>query len=285
MGIKEDIENGNDNANNGVHKEMREPLIGKNLADEEDGSREQNSNKQREWMVYFTTLVAVCGSFEFGCCHSIVGSILTFGAMIGAITSGPIADFIGRKRAKMGREKHFEIALKTLRGKDMDISHDADEIKIGVGMMAFQQIGGINGVCFYLSNNFESAGFSASVGTIASAIIQANELALNTAAILAVIGTLIFPINIKGVGASLATLMNWFGAWTISYTYNFLMSWSSYGTFVLYAVVNALGILFVTKVVPETKGRTLEQIQAAIMHIETEQRSKDHHPLEINAIT
>ncbi|KAF2314918.1 hypothetical protein GH714_037167 [Hevea brasiliensis] len=192
MGIKEDIENGNDNANNGVHKEMREPLIGKNLADEEDGSREQNSNKQREWMVYFTTLVAVCGSFEFGCCHSIVGSILTFGAMIGAITSGPIADFIGRKRAKMGREKHFEIALKTLRGKDMDISHDADEIKIGVGMMAFQQIGGINGVCFYLSNNFESAGFSASVGTIASAIIQANELALNTAAILAVIGTLLF---------------------------------------------------------------------------------------------
>lgn len=29
--------------------------------------------------------------------YSVFGSILTFGAMIGAITGGPIADFIGRK--------------------------------------------------------------------------------------------------------------------------------------------------------------------------------------------
>ncbi|KAL0459589.1 UNVERIFIED_CONTAM: Sugar transporter ERD6-like 7 [Sesamum latifolium] len=74
----------------------------------------------------------------------------------------------------------------------------------------------------------------------------------------------IFPINIKGVAGSFATLVNWFGAWACSYTFNFLMSWSSYGTFILYAAVNALAILFVIKVVPETKGRTLEQIQAAI---------------------
>ncbi|KDO87479.1 hypothetical protein CISIN_1g033094mg [Citrus sinensis] len=74
----------------------------------------------------------------------------------------------------------------------------------------------------------------------------------------------IFPINIKGVGGSLATLVNWFGAWLVSYTFNFLMTWSSYGTFILYAAINALGILFMIIVVPETKGRTLEQIQAAI---------------------
>lgn len=36
------------------------------------------------------------------------------------------------------------------------------------------------------------------------------------------------------------------------------------GTFILYGTVNALAIVFVIKVVPETKGRTLEQIQAAI---------------------
>lgn len=39
----------------------------------------------------------------------------------------------------------------------------------------------------------------------------------------------IFPINIKGVGGSLTTLVNWFGAWAISYTFNFLETWSSYG--------------------------------------------------------
>lgn len=29
--------------------------------------------------------------------YSLFGSLLTFGAMIGAITTGPIADFVGRK--------------------------------------------------------------------------------------------------------------------------------------------------------------------------------------------
>ncbi|XP_042516689.1 sugar transporter ERD6-like 7 [Macadamia integrifolia] len=74
----------------------------------------------------------------------------------------------------------------------------------------------------------------------------------------------IFPINIKGVAGSMATLVNWIGAWTISFTFNFLMAWSSYGTFLLYAAVNALSILFIVKYLPETKGRTLEQIQADI---------------------
>lgn len=32
----------------------------------------------------------------------------------------------------------------------------------------------------------------------------------------------------------------------------------------LYAAVNALAVVFVIKVVPETKGKTLEQIQAEI---------------------
>lgn len=71
-------------------------------------------------MVLLSTCVAVCGSFEFGSCvgysaptqsaiteelnlsvaeYSMFGSILTIGAMFGAITSGKIADFIGRKWA------------------------------------------------------------------------------------------------------------------------------------------------------------------------------------------
>lgn len=56
----------------------------------------------------------------------------------------------------------------------------------------------------------------------------------------------IFPINIKGVAGSLATLVNWFGAWAVSYTFNFLMSWSS---FILYAAINAGAILFVVTLV------------------------------------
>ncbi|GJV71071.1 sugar transporter ERD6-like protein 7 [Tanacetum coccineum] len=74
----------------------------------------------------------------------------------------------------------------------------------------------------------------------------------------------IFPINIKGAAVSLATLTNWFGTWAVSFTSKFLLSWSSYGTFLLDAAINIAGILFIIVMVPETKGRTLEQIQAAI---------------------
>ncbi|XP_043709578.1 sugar transporter ERD6-like 7 [Telopea speciosissima] len=74
----------------------------------------------------------------------------------------------------------------------------------------------------------------------------------------------VFPLNIKGAGGSLATLVNWIGAWTISFTFNFLIQWSSYGTFFLYAASNAISILFIVMFLPETKGRTLEQLQAAI---------------------
>ncbi|KAH9730079.1 Sugar transporter ERD6-like 7 [Citrus sinensis] len=443
MAVKEDVQ-----------ENIREPLMPiENILDREDGGAgdQANNKKVNPCMVYFSTLIAVCGSYAFGSCagyssptqsairedialslaeYSVFGSILTFGAMIGAITSGPIADYIGRKGAmrvssvfcvagwlaiyfaegvwpldigrlatgygmgvfsyvvpvfiaeiapknlrgaltaanqlmicagvsvafiigtvltwralaltgiipcailflglffipesprwlaKTGKEKEFEAALQKLRGKDADITHEAAEIQSRykflspssimqlLGLMVFQQFGGINGICFYTSTIFESAGFSSSVGTIIYAILQVVVTGLNTividragrkplllvsatglvlgcllvgvsfflklyiAAFSAGMGAVpwvvmseIFPINIKGVGGSLATLVNWFGAWLVSYTFNFLMTWSSYGTFILYAAINALGILFMIIVVPETKGRTLEQIQAAI---------------------
>ncbi|KAJ1395162.1 hypothetical protein SESBI_33533 [Sesbania bispinosa] len=37
----------------------------------------------------------------------------------------------------------------------------------------------------------------------------------------------IFPIHVKGTAGSLVVLINWLGAWVVSYTFNFLMSWSS----------------------------------------------------------
>ncbi|KAE8676866.1 hypothetical protein F3Y22_tig00111582pilonHSYRG01424 [Hibiscus syriacus] len=69
----------------------------------------------------------------------------------------------------------------------------------------------------------------------------------------------IFPINVKGVAGSLVNLEHWFGAWACSYTFNFLMDWSPSGTFFLYSGVCAASVIFVAKVVPETKGSTLEE--------------------------
>ncbi|KAK9288742.1 hypothetical protein L1049_017206 [Liquidambar formosana] len=102
--------------------------------------------------------------------------------------------------AKVGLEKEFEAALRRLRGKDADVSHEAAEIQnnieslqnipkakmldlfqsryirsviIGVGLMVFQQFGGINGIGFYASETFVSAGLSSpKIGTIAYACVQ-----------------------------------------------------------------------------------------------------------------
>ncbi|KAI6688254.1 hypothetical protein NL676_025082 [Syzygium grande] len=71
----------------------------------------------------------------------------------------------------------------------------------------------------------------------------------------------ILPMNIKGLGGSTATLANWFVAWLVTMTANLLLHWSAGGTFTIYTLVSAFTLAFVCFWVPETKGRTLEEIQ------------------------
>ncbi|KAF9678306.1 hypothetical protein SADUNF_Sadunf07G0021200 [Salix dunnii] len=73
----------------------------------------------------------------------------------------------------------------------------------------------------------------------------------------------ILPVNIKGIAGSVATLANWLASWLVTMTANLLMSWSSAGTFTIYTVVSAFTVIFVSLWVPETKGRTLEEIQSS----------------------
>nr|XP_017257789.1 PREDICTED: sugar transporter ERD6-like 5 isoform X2 [Daucus carota subsp. sativus] len=415
-------------------------------------------------VVVFSTLVAVSGSYVFGSAigfsspaqtgimddlgltlaeYSLFGSIMTIGAMLGAVMSGKLADLFGRRGgpwwldcgrlsigygvgllsyvvpvyiaeitpknlrgafttvnqfmiccgvsamylvgnfiswriltilgivpcvlhllgllfipesprwlAKIGREKDSESALQRLRGKNADISAESAEIRdyietlqqlsdtsfldlfqrkyshsliVGVGLMVLQQLGGVNGITYYASAIFISAGFSSRFGTIGMVFVQVpmtllgvllmdksgrRPLLLISAAgtclgcffvgssfllqdlqlwkeispVLALSGVLIFtgsfslgmggipwvimseifPINIKGPAGSLVTVVNWFGTWVISYAFNFLMDWSSEGTFFTFSVFCGLTIVFVAKLVPETKGRTLEEIQASL---------------------
>ncbi|XVF06167.1 hypothetical protein REPUB_Repub06bG0024200 [Reevesia pubescens] len=76
--------------------------------------------------------------------------------------------------------------------------------------------------------------------------------------------SLIFPVNIKGSAGSLCNLVNWFCSWVVSYTFNFLLQWSSAGTFFIFSSISGIAIIFIAKLVPETKGRTLEEIQTSI---------------------
>ncbi|XP_039029218.1 sugar transporter ERD6-like 5 [Hibiscus syriacus] len=74
----------------------------------------------------------------------------------------------------------------------------------------------------------------------------------------------IFPMNIKGAAGSIASLSGNICSWTVSYNFNFLFQWSSAGTFFVFTAVCGLNFVFVSEMVPEMKGRTLEEIQASV---------------------
>lgn len=256
--------------------------------------------------------------------------------------------------AKMGFTEEFETSLQVLRGFDTDISLEVNEIKrslatsskrttirfsdlkqrrywfplmIGIGLLVLQQLSGINGVLFYSSTIFASAGISNSdIATFALGVVQVfatavtlwlidragrrlllivssgamtvsllvvavafyvedsaseNSSLYTVCAILSVVGVVamvisfslglgaipwvimseILPVNIKGLAGSIATLLNWFFSFVITMTANLLLSWNQGGTFTIYMCVAAFTVVFVTIWVPETKGRTLEEIQ------------------------
>lgn len=257
--------------------------------------------------------------------------------------------------AKMGLTDDFETSLQVLRGFDTDITIEVNEIKrsvasstkrsairfvdlkrrryyfplmVGIGLLVLQQLGGINGVLFYSSTIFESAGVSSSnvatfgvgavqvvatavatwlvdksgrrlllmissIGMTISLVIVAVAFYLkefvspesdmyNILSMVSVVGVVtmviacslgmgpipwlimseILPVNIKGLAGSIATLANWFVSWLVTMTANMLLAWSSGGTFTLYALVCGFTVAFVSLWVPETKGKTLEEIQA-----------------------
>uniref|UniRef100_A0A0A9E966 Major facilitator superfamily (MFS) profile domain-containing protein n=1 Tax=Arundo donax TaxID=35708 RepID=A0A0A9E966_ARUDO len=71
----------------------------------------------------------------------------------------------------------------------------------------------------------------------------------------------ILPVSIKSLGGSFATLANWLTSFAITMTANLLLTWSVGGTFAGYMIVSAFTLVFIILWVPETKGRTLEEIQ------------------------
>lgn len=73
----------------------------------------------------------------------------------------------------------------------------------------------------------------------------------------------IFPLRVRGLGASLATCINWGSNWLVAITFLTLISTlGASGTFFIYFLICLFSIYFVYQFVPETKGCTLEHIEA-----------------------
>lgn len=77
----------------------------------------------------------------------------------------------------------------------------------------------------------------------------------------------IFPTKIRGVAMGVAVCFLWLSNFTIGFTFPIFMAYVGLSTtFFSFAVVNIIAVFIVFKVVPETKGRSLEEIESMFHH-------------------
>ncbi len=75
----------------------------------------------------------------------------------------------------------------------------------------------------------------------------------------------IYPNQIRGMAVSVATLALWVANFVVSYTFPLLLAHLQGGyTFLIYAGINLLGFVFVSAFVPETKGKSLEELETIL---------------------
>ncbi|WP_158839576.1 sugar porter family MFS transporter [Polaribacter sp. L3A8] len=75
----------------------------------------------------------------------------------------------------------------------------------------------------------------------------------------------IFPNKIRGVAMSIATFSLWVASFILTFTFPILNdALGASGTFWVYSIICVLGFLFIKKKLPETKGKSLEEIEAEL---------------------
>jgi len=91
--------------------------------------------------------------------------------------------------------------------------------------------------------------------------------AMSLAPVTWVIISEIFPNRIRGIAMSVATFALWAACFILTYTFPLINeALNSFGTFWLYGVICILGFMFIYKRLPETKGKSLEQIEKELTY-------------------
>ncbi|KAK7848322.1 sugar transporter erd6-like 5, partial [Quercus suber] len=198
-------------------------------------------------------------------------------------------------KAKIGSKKECEVAVQQLRGQNTDISQEVAETRstrkpfngflklVGLGLVVLQQFGEVNGITFYASAIFISTNSIDGIGVILIDKSGQQPLLL-VSAVGTCLGCLLMGLSFflqvyigsfslgmggipwvimsEGSTGSLVTLVNWLDSWIISYASNFLMEWSLASS--AKPVLSLHRVVILAKLVFETKGQPLEEIQASL---------------------
>ena len=98
------------------------------------------------------------------------------------------------------------------------------------------------------------------IGTLIFIIIYTASFMMSWGPICWVLIAEIFPNKIRGKAVAIAVAAQWAANYFISSTYPFMMEFSGGLTYGFYGLMSVLSLIFVWKMVPETKGKTLEEM-------------------------
>ncbi len=117
------------------------------------------------------------------------------------------------------------------------------------------------------------AGMEAGYWVLAGILLYISFFAISLGPLTFVVVAEIFPTHIRGRAMSVAIFFLWLSVYIVSQTFPMLLeAIGSAWTFWIYMVTSVLAFLFVWAKVPETKGKTLEEIEQMWLPVSADEK-------------
>ncbi len=104
------------------------------------------------------------------------------------------------------------------------------------------------------------------IGTLIFIIIYTASFMMSWGPVVWVLISEIFPNKIRGQAVAIAVAAQWAANYFISSTYPAMMEFSGGLTYSFYGIMSLLSAIFIWKFIPETKGRSLEELETMLIN-------------------
>nr|WP_071395003.1 D-xylose transporter XylE [Bacillus tuaregi] len=111
------------------------------------------------------------------------------------------------------------------------------------------------------------------IGTLIFIIIYTASFMMSWGPVVWVLIAEIFPNKIRGQAVAIAVAAQWAANYFISSTYPAMMEFSGGATYSFYGIMSLLSAIFIWKFIPETKGKSLEELEDILVNKQSEKRN------------